>query len=178
VLRCLGAVYSITTFIIAITSLLQIRQVAQHRSATCSLQGLSSTQRSARATPSRDLTLRVEEQDRRLVRPMPIPTVSHHQGRAPVKPGLGTKVAVLPPMGEGHQPREELEKTKEAEVAKVHQAMKTLIMAEGQGEGGTQAVPRVVPAGMKPHRSPSAANSSDRAPLQAPGPKEGGKSRN
>ena len=40
-------------------------------------------------------------QDRRLVRPMPIPTVSHHQGRAP---GLGTKVAVLLPMGEGHQP--------------------------------------------------------------------------
>ena len=32
------------------------------------------------------------------------------------------KVAVLPPMGEGHQPREELEKTKEAEVVKVHQA--------------------------------------------------------
>jgi hypothetical protein len=55
--------------------------------------------------------------------------------------------------------------------------MKTLIMAEGQGEGGTQAVPRVVPAGMKPHRSPSAANSSDRAPTpQAPGPgdKRGG----
>jgi len=101
VLRCLGAVYSITTFIIAITSLLQIRQVAQHRSATCSLQGLSSTQRSARATPSRDLTLGVEEQDRRLVRPMPIPTVSHHQGRAP---GLVTKVAVLPPMGEAINP--------------------------------------------------------------------------
>ena len=31
-------------------------------------------------------------------------------------------VAVLPPMGEGHQPREELEKTKEAQVVKVHQA--------------------------------------------------------
>ena len=50
---------------------------------------------------------------------MPIPTVSHRQGSAP---SLGTKVAVLPPMGEGHQPREELEKTKEAEVVKVHQA--------------------------------------------------------
>ena len=59
VLRCLGAVYSITTFIRAITSLLQIRQVAHLRSATCSLQGLSSTQRSARATPSRDRTLGV-----------------------------------------------------------------------------------------------------------------------
>ena len=58
-------------------------------------------------------------QDRRLVRPMPIPTVSHHQGRAP---GLVTKVAVVPPTGEGHQPREELEKTKEAQVVKVHQA--------------------------------------------------------
>ena len=45
--------------------------------------------------------------------------VSHHQGRAP---GLVTKVEVLPPMGERHQPREELEKTKEAEVANVHQA--------------------------------------------------------
>ena len=43
-------------------------------------------------------------------------------GRAP---GLVTKVAVLPPMGEGHQPREELEKTKEAEVVKVHQAAHT-----------------------------------------------------
>jgi hypothetical protein len=34
------------------------------------------------------------------------------------------KVAVLPPMGEGHQPVEEkeLEKTKKAEVANVHQA--------------------------------------------------------
>jgi hypothetical protein len=54
--RCLGAVYSITTFIRAITSLLQIRQFAQHRSATCSRQGLSPTQRSTRATPSGDLT--------------------------------------------------------------------------------------------------------------------------
>ena len=37
---CLGAVYSITTFIRAITSLLQIRQFARLRSATCSVQGL------------------------------------------------------------------------------------------------------------------------------------------
>ena len=112
-LRCLGAFIPTTTFIRALTSLLQIRQFAHLRSTSCSLQGLSSTQRSARATPSRDLTLGVEEQDRRPVRPMPIPTVSHHQGRAP---GLVTKVAVLPPMGEGHKPREELEKTKKAEV--------------------------------------------------------------
>jgi hypothetical protein len=54
---CLGAFYSITTFIRAITSLLQIQQFAQLRSTTCSLQGLSSTQRSARAAPSRDRTL-------------------------------------------------------------------------------------------------------------------------
>ena len=58
---------------------------------------------------------------------MPIPTVSHHQGRAP---GLVTKVAVLPPMGEGHQPREELEKTKEAEGANVHQAGREGLIAE------------------------------------------------
>jgi len=56
--RCLGAVYSITTFIRAMTSLLQIQQFARLRSTTCSLQGLSSTQRSARAAPSRDLTFR------------------------------------------------------------------------------------------------------------------------
>ena len=58
-LRCLGAVYSITTFIRAITSLLQIRQVAHLRSTTCNLQGLSPTQRSTQTTPSRDLTLGV-----------------------------------------------------------------------------------------------------------------------
>ena len=50
----------------------------------------------------------------------------------------------------------------------------TMTKAEGQGEGSTRAVPRVAPAGMKPHRSPSAANSSDRSPPQASGPKEGG----
>ena len=51
--------YSITTFIRAITSLLQIRQVAHHRSVTCSLQGLSPTRRVARAAPSGDLALGV-----------------------------------------------------------------------------------------------------------------------
>jgi hypothetical protein len=61
--RCLGAFIPTTTFIRAITSLLQIRQFARLRSASCSLQGLSSTstQRNARATPSRDLTLGVEQ---------------------------------------------------------------------------------------------------------------------
>ena len=54
-----GAFYSITTFIRAITSLLQIRQVAHLRSTTCNLQGLSPTQRSTQTTPSRDLTLGV-----------------------------------------------------------------------------------------------------------------------
>jgi hypothetical protein len=40
-LRCFGAVYSITAFIKAFGSLAQIQQFAQHRSATCSMQGLS-----------------------------------------------------------------------------------------------------------------------------------------
>ena len=53
-LRCF---YFRTTFMRDLRPLLQIRQFARLRSATCSLQGLSSTQRSARATPSRDLTL-------------------------------------------------------------------------------------------------------------------------
>ena len=55
----LESFYSITTFIRAITSLLQIRQVAQLRSTTCNLQGLSPTQRSTQTTPSRNLTLGV-----------------------------------------------------------------------------------------------------------------------
>ena len=59
VLRCLGAFIPTTTFMREITPLLQIRQFAHLRSTTCSLQGLCSTQRSARATPSRDLTLGV-----------------------------------------------------------------------------------------------------------------------
>jgi hypothetical protein len=59
VLRSLGAVYFYTTFIRAITSLLQIRQVARLRSTTCNLQGLSPTHRSTQTTPSRDLTLGV-----------------------------------------------------------------------------------------------------------------------
>ena len=42
---CVGAVYFYTTFIRAITSLLQIRQVARLRSTTCNLHGLSPTQK-------------------------------------------------------------------------------------------------------------------------------------
>ena len=61
VLRCLGAVYSITTFIRDIRTLLQIRQFAHLRSATGSMQGLNPTRRSARATPSRDPTLGVAQ---------------------------------------------------------------------------------------------------------------------
>ena len=55
--RSLGAVYWYTTFIRDIRTIFQIRQVAQLRSTTCNLQGLSSTQRSTHTTPSRDLTL-------------------------------------------------------------------------------------------------------------------------
>ena len=54
-----GVLYSITTFMREITPLLQIRQVAQLRSTTCNLQGLSPTQRSTQTTPSRNLTLGV-----------------------------------------------------------------------------------------------------------------------
>ena len=61
-LRCLGAFIPTTTFIRDMRTLLQIRQFAQLRSTSCSLQGLSSTQRSARATPSRDRTLGAGEQ--------------------------------------------------------------------------------------------------------------------
>jgi hypothetical protein len=39
-LRCLGAVYSIVTFIRALGSLLQIQQFALLRSVSCSMQGL------------------------------------------------------------------------------------------------------------------------------------------
>jgi hypothetical protein len=48
-----------TTFMRDMRTLLQIRQFTQLRSTTCSLQGLSSMQRSAQATPSRDLTVGV-----------------------------------------------------------------------------------------------------------------------
>ena len=58
-LRCLGAFIPTTTFIREITPLLQIRQFAQLRSASCSLQGLSSARRSARGAPSGDLALGV-----------------------------------------------------------------------------------------------------------------------
>jgi len=59
VLRCLGAFIPTTTFIREITPLLQIRQFAHHRSASCSLQGLSPARRVARAAPSGDLALGV-----------------------------------------------------------------------------------------------------------------------
>ena len=99
--RCLGAVYSITTFIRDMRTLLQIRQFARLRSASCSLQGLSSTQRSARETPSRDLTVGVEEQKRNPKRlSVPRSRKSTREDRIERNP----KVAVLPPMGEGHQP--------------------------------------------------------------------------
>ena len=59
VLRCLGAVNSITTFIRDMSTLLQIRQFAHLRTASCSLQGLSPARRFARAAPSGDLALGV-----------------------------------------------------------------------------------------------------------------------
>ena len=100
VLRCLGAVYSITTFMRDMRTLLQIRQFAHRRSTTCSLQGLSSTQRSARAAPSRDLTLGVKEQKRNSKRlSVPRSRKSTREDRIERNP----TVAVLPPMGEGHQ---------------------------------------------------------------------------
>ena len=43
---------------------MQIRQVAQLRSTTCNLQGLSPTQRSTQTTPSRNLTLGVMQSRR------------------------------------------------------------------------------------------------------------------
>jgi hypothetical protein len=52
VLRRLGAFMPTTTFMREITPLLQIRQFAHLRSASCSLQGSSSAERSARAAPS------------------------------------------------------------------------------------------------------------------------------
>ena len=55
----LESFYCYTTFIRAMTSLLQIRQVALLRSTTCNLQGLSPTQRSTQTTPSRNRTLGV-----------------------------------------------------------------------------------------------------------------------
>ena len=60
--RSLGAFIGTTTFIRDKGTLLQIRQFAQLRSASCSMQGFSPTQRSAHATPSRDLTLGVVQQ--------------------------------------------------------------------------------------------------------------------
>ena len=50
-----------TTFIRDMGTLLQIRQFAQLRSASCSMQGLSPTRGSAHATLSRDVTLEEEE---------------------------------------------------------------------------------------------------------------------
>ena len=98
---CLCAVYSITTFIRDMRTLLQIRQFARLRSASCSLQGLSSTQRSARETPSRDLTVGVKEQKRNPKRlSVPRSRKSTREDRIERNP----KVAVLPPMGQGNQP--------------------------------------------------------------------------
>ena len=62
---------------------------------------MSSTQRSARATPSRDRTVGVEEQKRNPKRlSVPRSRKSTMEDRIERNP----KVAVLPPMGEGHQP--------------------------------------------------------------------------
>jgi hypothetical protein len=59
VLRCLGDFIPTTTFMRDLRPLLQIRQFARLRSATCSLQGLSPARRVARAAPSGDLALGV-----------------------------------------------------------------------------------------------------------------------
>jgi hypothetical protein len=59
VFTCLRAVYSITTFIRDMSTLLQIRQFAHLRSASCSMQGLSPPRRGAHSTPSRDLLFNV-----------------------------------------------------------------------------------------------------------------------
>ena len=63
---------------------------------------LSPTQRSARATPSRDLTLGVV-QTKRNPKKLSVPRSrkSTREDRIERNP----TVAVLPPMGEGHQPR-------------------------------------------------------------------------
>ena len=100
--RCLGAVYSITTFIRAMTSLLQIQQFARLRSTTCSLQGLSSTQRSARATPSRDRTLGVKEQKRNPKR-LSVPRSRKSTGEDRIE--RNPTVSVLPPMVGGPSTR-------------------------------------------------------------------------
>ena len=68
----LESFYSITTFIRAITSLLQIRQVARLRSTTCNLQGLSPTQRSTQTTPSRDAHFRGQEDFVLILRDTPL----------------------------------------------------------------------------------------------------------
>ena len=72
---------------------MQIRQFARLRSTTCSLQGLSPMQRSARATPSRDLTLGVKARE-------PRPTISPKIPRVQIRKDSrrGTQVAVLPRM--------------------------------------------------------------------------------
>jgi hypothetical protein len=59
VLRCLGAFIPSTTFIRDLGTLLQIQQVAQLRSDTCSMQGLDPTRRRAQRTPSTDVALEV-----------------------------------------------------------------------------------------------------------------------
>jgi hypothetical protein len=59
VLRCSLLIHHLHQRFRDLGTLLQIRQFAHLRSTTCSLQGLSSTQRSTQTTPSRDLTVGV-----------------------------------------------------------------------------------------------------------------------
>jgi hypothetical protein len=93
-------IYSITTFIRALTSLLQIQQFARLRSTTCSLQGLSSTQRSARTTPSRDRTLGAKQE--RNPDKLSVPRSRRFKLGKTVEGG--TQVAVLPRMGRAINP--------------------------------------------------------------------------
>jgi hypothetical protein len=77
-------------------TLLQIRQFAQLRSTTCSLQGLSSTQRSTQTTPSRDLTLGGKEQGTRQGNPRRLSSPRSQRVQSGKTVEGGTQVAVLP----------------------------------------------------------------------------------
>ena len=108
-----GVLYSITTFIRAITSLLQIRQVAQLRSTTCNLQGLSPTQRSTQTTPSRDLTLggqgtkKETPKDQQSPRSRsPSPAREYSLERKPKVADLPRCVRAIKPIGEGRRRKE------------------------------------------------------------------------
>ena len=71
-----GAFYSITTFIGGISPPLQIRQVARLRSTTSNLQVLSPTREEHTNNPVQKPNFRGHwEEGRRLVQPMPNPTV-------------------------------------------------------------------------------------------------------